>query len=418
MAQKIESNVFSVVIAQPRVPGVLPEWVPPAGHFADVPMKNNPQDVTPSIFKGDYYGADSPFVMWGGSAILRDFSALGAQVYFSGGHEAAAGFPNMQFSLICDFSTLLWSAANVPVNANPNDVFDKATGIAPDGTPYCAHTYLGLQEIPKSWGGGKRGSLASFFWGGSVWPNRINVLDVSTQTHGYSQLKTVQSQNADPSQIRFSRASAGGGSYPITVMDEARQGWWAATPGSVEYTLFVSKTGDVRQYPALGGNLASGSMVLCPSLNLLIAIDGGYAAGSGPRSMHFRNLNTGEVTRSATLGLVPALGNGYDGSINTFHSPEMMGLQWVEELGCIVGLDQNVTPPVVVKLTPPASHPDTASWTWSTMTLQHWPQDANGQASLQKVQNGVWSKFRWVPSLQAFVYGTSKNRKPQILKLN
>jgi hypothetical protein len=417
MAQTVNSNVFSVVITPPRVPGVLPEWVPPAGFFADVPMKNNPQDVTPAIYKGDYFGADSPFVMWGGSAILRDFSPLGAQVYYSGGHEAAVGLPNIQFSLICDFSTLLWSAANVPLKANPSNVFDQTNGMAPDGTPYTPHTYLGLQEIPAAWGGGKRGSLASFFWAGSVLPNKINVLDVSAPTQGYTQMKTVQPLLADPSQIRFSRQGTSG-NYPITVMDDVRQGWWAATTGSVEYTLFVSNTGEIRQYPALGGNLASGSMVLCQSLNLLIAIDGGYATGSGPRSMHFRDLNTGAVTRSATLGTVPALGNGYDGSVNTFYSPEMMGLQWVEELGCIVGLDQNVTPPVVVKLTPPASNPATASWTWSRMTLQHWPQDAGGQASLQKVQNGVWSKFRWVPSLQAFVYGTSKSRKPQVLKLN
>jgi hypothetical protein len=33
------------------------------------------------------------------------------------------------------------------------------------------------------------------------------------------------------------------------------------------------------------------------------------------------------------------------------------------------------------------------------------------------VENYVWSKFRWVPSLQAFVYGSAKNRKPQIIRL-
>jgi hypothetical protein len=417
MAQKIDSNVFSVVIAQPRVLGVLPEWVPPAGYFADVPMKNNPQDVTPAIYKGDYFGADSPFVMWGGSAVLRDYSPLGAQVYYSGGHEAAVGLPNMQFSLICDFSTLMWSTSNIPVKPNPSDIFDQATGIAPDGTPYTPHTYLGLQEIPAAWGGGRLGSLASFFWGGSVLPNRINVLDVSKAKHGYTQMKTVQPQNAEPSQIRFSRGP-GNGNYPITVMDDLRQGWWAATNGNVEYTLFVSKTGEIRQYPALGGNLASGSIVLCPSLNLLITIDGGYVSGSGPRSMHLRDLNSGAVTRSATLGKVPALTNGYDGSINTFHMPDMLGLQWVDELHCIVGIDQTVTPPAIVKLTPPASNPATGSWTWSTFPVQHWPQDANGQMSLQVTRNGVWSKFRWVASLQAFVLGTAQNRKPQIIKLN
>jgi hypothetical protein len=327
----------------------------------------------------------------------------------------------MQFSLICDVSTLLWSTANIPLAGNPANSFGP-DGMAPDGTPYTPHTYLGLQEMPTSWGGGQRGSLASFFWAGSTFQNRINLLDVSKTRHGYTQLATTQPQNADPSRIRFSQLSADGGSYPITVIDTARQGWWAASVGSNAYTLFISKTGEIRQYPAVGGNLANGALVLCPSLNLLIAVDGGYSAGSyagtGYRSLYLRDLNTGTLTRTTTLGPVPSLTNGYDGSVNTFHRPDVMGLQWVEELGCVVGLDQSASPPVIVKLTPPASDPATGQWTWSTVnTLQHWVQDNGGQATLQSTLNGPWSKFRWVPSLQAFVYGTARNRKPQILRL-
>jgi hypothetical protein len=420
MAQ-VSSNLFKVEIQPPRPVGAIPAWVPAAGFFADVPMLNNPQDVTPAIFANDSFGTNSPFVMWGGSTILRDYSALGAQVYYAGGHEASRSLPNMQFSLICDFSTLLWSTANIPAAANPGDSFD-ANGMAADGTPYCPHTYLGLQEFPAAWGGGKRGSLLSFFWAGGTFPNRINILDVSMVSRGYSQLATIQPQNSDPTKIRFSQQTAQSGSYPITVMDNARQGWWAATNGQADYALFVSKTGEIRQYPALGGNLANGAMVLCTSLNLLVAIDGGYSsgpnAGSGFRTLHIRDLNTGTVTRSTTLGKVPSIADGYDGSVGTFNRPDTMGLQWVDELGCVVGFDQSVSPPVVVKLSPPANNPATGAWTWSTVPgLQHWPQDSGGQVSLQVAQNGMWSKFRWVPSLQAFVYATARNRKPQVIKL-
>ena len=222
--------------------------------------------------------------------------------------------------------------------------------------------------------------------------------------------------------IRFSQQSADSGTYPITVMDNVRQGWWAAPTGSADYTLFVGKTGEIRQYPALGGNLANGALVLCTSLDLLVAIDGGYAsgpnAGNGFRALYIRDLKTGTMTRTTTTGTVPSVANGYDGSVGTFRRPDTMGLQWVEELGCVVGLDQSVSPPVVVKLTPPASNPATATWTWSTVaSLRHSPTDSGGQANLQVAQNGVWSKFRWVPSLQAFVYGTAKDRKPQVIKI-
>jgi hypothetical protein len=414
---QINSNPFSIVIQPPRDSASVPAWVPPAGYFADVPMINTPQDVAPAVLAGGSGGMDAPFTFWGGSAILRDFSPLGAQVYYSGGHETSPLSINLQQTLICDFSTLRWSVANLPLVGNTARSFGN-DGLAPDGTPYCPHSYLGLQEIPTGWGGGKQGSLASFFWAGGVYPNKINVMDVSKPTMGYSQMATVQRENDDPTKIRFFQ-TAQGGNYPITVMDEARQGWWAAVNAEAQYTLFVSKTGKISQFPALGGNLQSGSMVLCPSLDLLIVIDGGYRSGGSNayRSLYIRNLKTGAMTRSLTAGPVPSLYDGYDGSTATFHRPDRMGLQWVEELGFIVGIDESVTPPALVKLTPPATNPDTLPWTWSTVApLNHWPQDVGGQPTLQSSLNGVWSKLRWVPSLQALVYGTARNRRPQVIR--
>jgi hypothetical protein len=416
----VSPNMRTTPVAPPVTSG-LPAWIPPVGYFADVPMLNNPQDLMPALFRNypsDTAAMDSPFIMWGGSAILRDFSERGAQVYYAGGHEATSSMPNIQMSLICDFSTLSWSVANLPMQPNMASTF--VNGLAADGTPYCPHTYIGLQEVPKAWGGGPKGSLASFFWAGSTYENRINVLDVSCPTLGYSQLATRQSQNADPSKIRFNATSAGG-NYPITVIDPSRRGWWVSVNGGASYTVFVSSSGDITQYPALGGNLANGSMVLCNALNLLVAIDGGYSsgpyAGTGYRTLHIRDLTTSVVTSSTTAGAVPSLTDGYDGTVNSFNRPDVMGLQWVEELGCVVGFDQSATPPVIVKLTPPTSNPATGTWTWSTVPMAHWDQDSGGQPALQTSMNGVWSKFRWVPSLQAFVYGTSRDRKPQVLRI-
>lgn len=417
------SNTFSVRIQPVTQPGALPPWVPPAGYFADVPMLNNPQDVMPSMYQSnanDSYYMNNPFIIWGGSAVLHDFSPLGAQVYYSGGHEATYSNPNIQMSLICDFSTLSWHTANLPMAPNIANTF--VNGVAADGTPYCTHTYLGLQELPTAWGGAQSGSLVSFFYSGTGYENRINILDVSRNRMGYSHLVTRQPQNADPTKIRFSANSAGG-SYPITVIDRARQGWWAAVNGNIDYLLFVAKSGEITQYPALGGNLSNGAMALCTTLDLLVAIDGGYVtgqyAGTGYRKLYIRNLRTGAMTTTTTLGAVPSLHDGYDGGKDNFYRPDQMGLQWVDELGCIVGLDEATVPPTVVKLTPPPTDPATGQWTWSRVTaLQHWPQDSGGHATLQSCENGVWSKFRWVSTLQGFVYGTEKSRKPQIIRLS
>lgn len=421
MTQVASSNPFSIVIQPPRAGSPVPAWVPPAGYFADVPMLNMPQDVAPAVLTGGESGMNAPFILWGGSAFLRDFSPLGAQVYYSGGHESSSTAPNMQQTLICDFTTLRWSTANLPLAPNPSKSFGT-DGLASDGTPYCPHSYLGLQEIPAGWGGGKRGSLASFFWGGSNFANKINVMDVSHATMGYSQLASVQPENDDPTKIRFYQ-NAQGGNYPVTVMDEKRQGWWATVNAGSQYTLFISKTGRISQFPALGGNLQSGSMVLCAALDLLIVIDGGYPGGpygsNAYRTLFIRNLQTGAMSRSLTEGIVPSLHDGYSGETKDFYRPNMMGLQWVDELGCIVGLDESVNPPVLVKLSPPATNPDTLPWTWSTVApLSHWPHDVGGQPVLQSSLNGVWSKLRWIPSLQALVYGTAKDRRPQVVRLS
>lgn len=415
------SNIFTVSVKAPSAPKpALPAWVPPAGYFADVPVTNTPASVTPSIYPADNYLMNGPFIIWGGSAFLRDYSPLGAQVFYSGGHEPGAALPNAQFSLTLDFSTLRWKTANVPLAQNPAYTF--VNGYAPDGTPYCPHTYLGLQEMPTAWGGGQQGTLVSFFWSGSMFRNRINLLDVSRAQLGYSVLATRQVQSAEPGYVRFSVGSDGG-NFPITVMDEKREGWWAAVNGQVDFTLFVSKTGQITQYPALGGNLLNASMVICPSLDLLIAIDGGYSAGAGAgqayRTLHILNMSTGKASRSQVLGTVPSRTFGYDGSTTAnFHRADVLGLQWVEELGCIVGLDQTESPPALVRLTPPASNPATNPWTWGKIAAPlHWPQDSGGQATLQQAENGYYSKFRWIPTLQAFVVAGSSARKPQIIKL-
>lgn len=415
------SNPFTVsVTANPTPRPVLPAWVPPAGYFADVPMTNTPMSVTPSIYPRDNYIMNMPFAIWGGSAILRDYGPYGAQVYYSAGHESTQGMTNQQFTLICDFNSLTWKTANLPLQSHPANSFD-ANGYAADGTPYNPHSYLGLQELPKAWGGGPQGTLVSFFWAGSRYPNRIKLLDVSREQLGYSQLATRQPQNAAPTEIRFAAAGAGG-NYPTTAIDEQRQGWWVAVNGPVEYTLFVSKAGDITQYPALGGNLGNGVLALCSKLNLLVAVDGGYINGAYAngsfRALYIRDLTTGAVTRNTTLGTVPALLGGYDGGGLNFHRPDTMGLEWVDELGAMFGLDQSVSPPEVVKLTPPASNPATSPWSWSKVALQHWEQDAGGQAQLQAAENGAWSKFRWSKQLQAFVYCSDQTRKPQIIKLS
>lgn len=421
------SNPFKIEIKlAPKAQQGVPAWVPPAGYFADVPMTNMPNDVTPAIYAGDSWAMRGPFDIWGGSAILRDFSPLGAQVYYSGGHENSAAQVQVGFTLVCDFSSLTWSVRNVPSKANPTNTF-STEGLAPDGQAYCFHTYQGLQEFPASWGGGPQGTLLAFLRdtaSGKV----VTQCDVSKAVLGYSTMATRQTQNELVDRIRFSAHSAGG-TRVSSVMDEVRQGWWLACDMTVDYTLFLHRSGQVTQYPALGGNSQDSAIVLVPSGNILMVLDGGYDetnvdyGGKSYRRMYMQDLTkpwTDSHVVNTTIGVVPTGSQGYDsaGAATAYHAPGLMGLQWVEELGCIVGIDTQLSPPKIWKLTPTdAKNMMGAPWQWSEAVLKHWPSDANGQIGLQPVVNNAWSKFRWVPSLHAFVYGSAADRKPQVIKL-
>jgi hypothetical protein len=71
------------------------------------------------------------------------------------------------------------------------------------------------------------------------------------------------------------------------------------------------------------------------------------------------------------------------------------------------------------KLTP--SNPNnlkTATWAWSVVEVAHWSADVGGQATLQVPINNAWSKFRWIPTLQAFVLGIAADKKPQVIRIS
>lgn len=433
----------------------LPSWVPPSGYFADVPVTNLPSTLTPTIYAGDTQVMKRCYEDWGGGAWLRDFSLLGGYVLYSAGHEANDSAPNIQLTQVLDFSTLTWVVRNVPAQANSLISFQPYSGAANwpdvttlgtpgystnDNTPYSPHTYNGLQEMPTAWGGGSKGTLVSFFFGGSGWRNRVNLMDVSQATGGYSKLTTTQAaQGANSGYISFA-ASGGvkGGSYPISAIDEIRQGWWTGSGGAQpDYTLFIHKSGTITQYPLIAGsNNLYDAVCYAPSLGtsgLVLGIRCGYdpsvAVQIGESQTIYKTLSILEASTGLAVtgvpfvtGTVPAHRAGFGGiggASICFHAPIQLGLQWVEELGAIYGLDDttDAANPVVVKLAP-TGDPKTAPWAWSTVSLAHWTAgDPTGQAALQSVIFNVHSKFRWIPTLSAFVYASAADKKPQIIRV-
>ena len=403
-------------------------WVPASGYFADVPMTNLANTLTPAIYAGDSFAIRSPFLTYGGSAIISDFSTLGAQAFYTGGHESAAAQTNSSMVLLCDFSDLTWKIRNVPAVANPANAHDD-NGMFPDGSFYCFHTYCGLQNFPAAWGGGAYGSLIAI-GRDALNPagKAITVANVAQASLGYTSMVTSQPQNAEPTRMRCGPTNAEL-NQPTSDIDVGRQGWWMQEArGTSTYTLFISKTGLITQYPVLGGNSSDGSLFYVESRKLLVALDGGYETGTAYRTMYIRDTLTpkagdsSDIYYNTTTGTVPGRNgprNDVYGTSTYYHGPGFLGMQWVEELGAAFGLDSQVTPPQIVKLTPPASGDwKTTPWVWSVVSVAHAASDTNGSATLRQVRDtGAFSKFRWVPTLHAFVYTVDADVKPQVIKI-
>lgn len=384
-------------------------------------MRNTPFDVTPAIYTSNDMA--SAYDNWGGSAILKDYSPLGAQVLHSAGHEAAAGLPNVQYALICDFSTLLYSVANVPVAPNPGNTAAIPSGNFPDGTPYSGHSYLGLQEFPAAWGGGPKGSLMSFSIAGSPFQDRARSLDVSKPIGGYG---VIDKTDIGGISNKVGATTPDGGTYPTTTIDYKREGWWLDDFSQQrQSTIFLSKTGAVTLVPPVHGNMSDGCIVVCHSLDLLVAASGGYMSrpfnNPSSRQLRIRDLASGTVSSVDTTGVYPSLSIGYDSDPNAkpvYLALSKLGMQWVDKLGMMVGFDQVTTPPRVVTLTPGAD-PKVNAWTWGFMTVKHWDQgDASGQPNLVAPErNNIWSRFRFVDALDAFVLASDSHHKPQVIRL-
>lgn len=407
-------------------------WVPPSGYFADVPMTNYPVDIRPAVYAGEGFAMRAPFLTYGGSAVLRDFSALGAQAFYSGGHETSAGQTQVGLVVLCDFSSLTWYVRNVPLNANPANTSDDE-GRYPDNSYYCFHTYDGLQEFPAAWGGGPLGTLAAI--GRDVYNpagKAITLANVSyASSAGYATMATNTPGSPVPTRLRWGTNSTSM-NQPTSAPDIARQGWWVVdSRGANNYSLFIHKSGLATQHKPINSNLDNGQLLYIESKGLLVALTGGYTSASPTaayKTLWIRDTYNPHPTDSddfyyatATGGDSLFLSDGYDNDgVNNYHGPAFGGIQWVEELQAAYGFDYDpdTSTSRIVKLSPPASGDwKTGVWTWSILPLQHWAAgDPNGRTFIEKGTGSPFSRFRWVPALHAFVYTADGDRKPQVFK--
>lgn len=391
--------------------GTLPAWVPSPGFFADVPAINMPEDVSPKFYQTNW--SAHPFVMWGGGAQIAELDSFAVS---ASGHQP--GGYNYQTTLLFDKAKLAWYARNSPAAANL-ETAATGPGIAqnPDGTIAVPHTYNGLQYGPGSWFADKNPRLVVFGLAGGG-PNIVVAKDLTKEQGGYSYIV--------PDGVKFNQEPKG--TYPITARWDKGRGWFFASGSAAyeEHIAFVTPDGKVDLTTFLDPTIKYGSsaLVMDEARQFLIAIIGGqrYLYNDPLRpNPHFNgigilDLSAKPYVRSYTSysGYLPLVQPATGGDDR--NDPQRCGMVWAPERDCIFGIDNNQTPPKLIRITPPAGDRKIGVWTSTAETITHLASDTSGSPTLVQPTNGIWNRLEWDGARDCLIYYAINTSKPQVIR--
>lgn len=373
----------------------IPPWVPPEGTFADIPAKNDPNDVIPRFY--DKRRVLDPFIQWGGSAYASEWGDRGAVLFHSSGH-LSKGTPVFQPVLCFDLNRLEWYSTNQPLQPNLEGQPLDQYGMFRDGTYYTPHTYLGLQYFPPSWGAAApRGELLQFFHAGARIRNRVLRFDLNQKQLGVSKWLTIDFDGLL-------------GTYPSTVMDRNRKGWWVgACYGTLWRMAFLSAEGHVIYHDI--PNNRSTSWLIDPRADVMIGISDWD--DSNPRAQNVYVVDLKKPTKKAMVPLKIADGTPKPYPVMGTTRAELfrLGMVWSDLLNCGVGY-QGLGSRFIHKLIIP-SDPFRGPYFLAHEELAPY---GNATPAFNGFRNGTWGRFKEVPPLRSFFWADLANGKPQLFR--
>jgi hypothetical protein len=162
---------------------------------------------------------------------------------YSSGHEQALALPTIQLALTCDFLTLLYRVANLPVAANQGNLAAIPSGEFSDCTPDSGYHHLGLQDFPAAWGGEQKNSLRFFSIADSLFHDRARSLDVSKKTGRYGFIDKTEIGGISD---KVGANTPVAGTYPTTAIDYKRERWWVVSCCRFQrhFVKVLDETGD------------------------------------------------------------------------------------------------------------------------------------------------------------------------------
>jgi hypothetical protein len=370
-------------------------WTPAVGTFANLGT-----DTLLSVAPAGWPNSDiaGPYINWSTAVFAKDYCPGGAYLVYGSGHLSSG--PEWAGIWAFRLDTLKMECANrppAPFDINtPLNAYGESTDPATLGHPYVPHNYDGLVYQSAAMGGGPKGSLWRFFIPGSSIGNVVHRWDLSASI--YTPPTRVINQ------IWTAGTPGGGGSYPMTAVDESRGGIWLLHNNGNGPLAFVKFSDlSVTYYNNVDFNAYSDhSLIYLPApYDCLVSVGPSNYPGSNPLFEQYVCPLIGNTPQGFTK--VALAGTPPDGGTNEYgdYHGTQCGGQWSTILGAIVsyqGAGQNA----VYRAVPPSNL--TGTWTWSKETLT----GANGATPSRNTDgnpsNGTWSRFIEAPAQRCFIY--------------
>ena len=365
----------------PRRSDTFPAWVPAPGTRSNISL-NVMADVDPCprrncIWSGG--GQRTVVTAWSGAAFATHFGELGAWIITGGGHGDYFGNEVYAFAL----DSRRWVRVNDPFPGGRDSDVDYDEGEYAPGIPLSSHTYQHTQYLPPSLGGGSKGSLllVVMYAAGRLarGTGRSHACDLATGSWSrYSVNKASESLNGTSS----------------TAYDSQRRGFWRVPYGG--NTLEFLSTADRswrREAVGTGGGNQFGVDHVCaldPVRDLLVVLNWTRARGTvwvvdlKSRKQWHAVKTTDEMLPPSTRG---------------------MSIEWCPPLQCFVCYEGGRSTSVL-KLFANADDPLNGTWRWEREELS-----GAEPAGREKGMRKSYSRFRWAPSINCFVW-VDDNRLP------
>lgn len=335
----------------------------PAGHWYEVPNSRlssvNPCPSNNCSYSG-IEGQAAVIDDWNGGAFATRFGTQGGYIVWGGGHNGYLGNEVYVF----DVGERRWKRVSEPV-VNPTCNYSEAE--LQDQSPCSAHTYDYLDYHPGSNSLVKLGSASDHVQGGGGSP-RVHLFSFDTlkwrrgaRKLGSFMTHTGAASAYDPNRDAFWVVA--GYNQPIEMYDPNAQS------GAGQWTMYNAFNVEIDVVAAID-----------PTRDLLVMID-----GLGTHTVKAFDLKNPNQVRTVTT-------TGDTTPQNTSGA----GFEWDPVNKVFVAWTGGTS---VYTLTPPSGNWETGTWIWKRVP----PAAGNTVTPTARNANNTYSRWRYVPSLNAFV---------------